>query len=401
MSIDILVLMILSTSFFELTPFAGFFAGNNPFTFILLYMAFMYAKYMGFGFRSGIAKHLIPLVWILVSLFLSFVPAYLYYGQHLYHTFVVYRKALVFLSLPLLLSIRPTLPELRGAFYSYSFLYATCSFLATYIFTGWVKPPEGSEYFLENDPLINLSGLMFVVMSLIFSLDEYRSTHKRKFLFLSLFFFIVVFLVQNRTMLLASAVVVIAATLFDMPARTRLVAEFLLIIFIVLVVLLGWSYFMSLFQETYTELSDQDYNRVKAFHYFMTPINGWMSFVWGNGFISGTVNSLLADLGEDGIYNSDLGLIGLWNQFGLLFPLSVLYYEIKGVSKAHSFYVRANALLMLSCTMTMSYYFTYPSILWLCFFYYMTATDDVYYQRKEIEEREKVRRSIRRYRSLV
>ena len=401
MCIDILVLLLLSTSFFELTPFEGIFQGNNPFTFLLLYMAFMYMKYMGFTFRAGIGKHLVPEIWILVSLLLSFIPAYLYYGQHLYHSVVVYRKALVFLSLPLLLSIRPTIAELRGAFYIYGFVYALSSFLATYVFTTWWKPPEGMDYVIDSDPLMNLSGLLFVVISLILALDEYRKTHKRKHLALSVFLFLVIFLVQNRTMLLCSVAIVIAATLFDLPARTRIIAEFLLIVFIVLVVFMGWSYFWSLFQQTMTELSDEDYNRVKAFHYFTTPTNGWMSFLWGNGFISGNVNSLMADLGEEGIFHSDLGMVGLWNQFGLLFPLSVLVYEIKGLSGKHSFHVRGLAIMMLLSTMTMAYYFTYPSILWLCFFYYLMAADDLYHQRKAVSKRKKALRRIRRFRSLT
>lgn len=399
MSIDILVLMLLSTSFFELAPLQGFFAGNNAFTFLVIYMAYMYIRYMGLTFRQGIMKHLIPLVWIFVSLLVSFIPAYLYYGQHLYHSLVVYRKSLVFLSLPLLLSIRPTLREMHLAFYAFGVLFTIVSFLATYVYQDWLIPAEGMEYVLQEDPLKSMSGLIFMPTSLVFALDDYRRSRRRKYLYLSIFLYAVVFLVQNRTMILSSSAVVFAAAFFNTKARSRLVSSVYLIFFILMVLLVGWDYLSALMDETMGQLTDEDYNRVKAFNYFISPVNGELAFVWGNGFISGHVSSLMADLREEGIYNSDLGLIGLWNQFGLLFPLSVLYYQIQRLSHKSSFHVRAMALSMLLCALTMAYYFTYASILWLCFFYFLMGTDVEYYRNRDIERRRTLKR-MKRYRSL-
>lgn len=400
MSIDLFVLMLLSTSMFGLTPFEAIFQGNNSFTYFVLMMAYLYMKYMGFSFRSGILKHLTPLLLTVVGILLSFIPAYVFYGQHLYHSLVVYRRVICFLLFPLLLSIRPTLKECRTAFYAYAILYTVFSFLGTYVYKRWIPVPAGMEYILNTDLLRALPGLHFVVIALVFSLQQYRETFRRKYLILSIFLFAVIFMASNRTLILAAFSVVVVAVLFNLPARTRVIAEMVMVVFVAALVVVGWNTISALFQETAAQLQDEDYNRVKAFNYFTSLKNGQLSLFLGNGFISGNVSSYMEDLRNEGIYNSDLGLIGLWHQFGLLFPLSVLYYELRGCSKYHSFHVRAMSVSMLMCSLTLAYYFNLGSIAWLCFFYYFAESDDAYFEARKERKVEIAKQQVRRYRSL-
>lgn len=400
MSIDLLLLMLISTSMFGLIPFETFFQGNNSFTYYTLMMAYMYIKYMGFTFRSGILKHLMPLLLIVVGLLLSFVPAYVFFRQHLYHSLVVYRRTLCFLLFPLLLSISPTLKECRVAFYAYAILYTLYSFLGTYVYKEWVPVPAGMEYAVFTDLLRALPGIHFVGLALVFALGQYRETFRRKYLFLSIFLFAVIFMASNRTMILGSLAVVVAAVLFNMPARTRIVAEMLMIFFLAVLFVIGWDKIINLINETLMQLQDEDYNRVKAFNYFTSLKNGPLSLFLGNGFISGNVSTYMEDLRNEGIFNSDLGLIGLWHQFGLLFPLSVLYYELRGCSKYHSFHVRAMSVLMLSCSLTLAYYFNLGSIAWLCFFYYFAESDGAYFEALKARKEEIARQQIKKYRSV-
>ena len=401
MSICILLLMLITTSMFELEPFAEVFAGNNPFTFYVLMMAFMYMRYMGLTFRPGIIKHLMPLLLIVVGILLSFIPAYLFYGQHLYHSLVVYRRTLCFLFFPLLLSIRPTLRECRTAFYAFSFLYAYASFLVTYVHPDWLILPEGMEYVINTDILQTLTGLIYLPIALVFALEQYRDTHKKKFLFLSIFLFAVIFMNENRTVLAASFFIIVASFLFDLSAKSRIVAGALVVFFFVAVFVFGGQYISALVEETITDLQNEDYNRVKAFYYFTSVKNGPLSFFLGNGFISGNVHSIMEDLRQEGIYNSDLGLIGLWHQFGLLFPLTVLFYNIRGLSADHTFHVRGMSIHMLVSGLTMAYYFTFASITWLCFFLYFSESDVTYFERRKKRKEEITRKKIRKYRSTT
>ena len=201
-------------------------------------------------------------------------------------------------------------------------------------------------------------------------------------------------------MILGSLAVVVAAVLFNMPARTRIVAEMLMIFFLAVLFVIGWDKIINLINETLMQLQDEDYNRVKAFNYFTSLKNGPLSLFLGNGFISGNVSTYMEELRNEGIFNSDLGLIGLWHQFGLLFPLSVLYYELRGCSKYHSFHVRAMSVLMLSCSLTLAYYFNLGSIAWLCFFYYFAESDVAYFEALKARKQEIARQQIKKYRSV-
>lgn len=401
MSIDIFLLMLISTAMFDLVPFRTAFSGNNTFTYYCLMMAYMYIKYMGFSFRSGIMKRLHPLLLIFIGILLSFIPAYVFYGQHLYHSLVVYRRTLCFLCFPLLMSIRPTMRECRTAFYAFSFLYAAVSFICTYFRPDWIPVPEGMEYVLNTDPLRALTGLHYIPIALVFSLEQFRDHHRRKYLYMSLFLFLVVFLVQNRTVLLSTFFIVIAAVLLNLPVRSRLVAEVLMLFLIAAIAVLGWGYISALLDETALQLQDEDYNRVKAFHYFTNVRNGPLAFFLGNGFISGNVHSIMNDLRLEGIYNSDLGLIGLWHQFGLLFPLTALIYTFKGLSVDHSFHVRGMAIHLLVSSMTMAYYFTFGSITWLCLFLYFSESDEIFFYRRREREKDVARKKLRIFRSVA
>ena len=400
MSIDILLLMLISTSMFDLVPFQTLFSGNNTFTYYCFMMAYMYMKYMGFSFKPGIIKHLLPLLLIVVGILLSFIPAYLFYGQHLYHSLVVYRRTLCFLCFPLLMSVGPTIKEFRFALFAYSFIYAGASFFGTYIRPDWVPVAEGMEYIVNTDILKVLTGLLYLPIGLVFALDQYRNTFRRKYLWIALFIFLIIFLNENRTILASSFFIIVGAVLFNLPARSRVVAEVIMLFFIGAVIVFGWEYISALLDETSTQLQDEDYNRVKAFNYFVSLRNGLLSFFMGNGFISGNVNTIMADLRLEGIYNSDLGLIGLWHQFGLLFPLTVLIYAIRACSVDHSFYVRGMAIHMLVSSLTMAYFFTFVSITWLCFFLYLSETDTQYYARRKARAEEIARKQLWRNRSI-
>ena len=149
------------------------------------------------------------------------------------------------------------------------------------------------------------------------------------------------------------------------------------------------------------QLSDPDYNRVKSFDYFVSGVNGWASYLWGNGFISGHVSSVVEQLQLEGIFHSDLGLLGFWHQFGIIPPLTVLVYVIRGLSRNHSYVVRANALYILMGALTISYFLTPRYSLWLCLYFYLFYSDTGYYAAKKEEKKRQVKQLLRRYRSLT
>ena len=107
-SIDLVLLILLSVHFFYLKPTVAVFGGDANFTYYMLFLAYLYIRYLGFSIRFGIRKKLLPLVWFLVGVFLSFIPAYKFYGQHFYYSLIAYRHFFLLLTLPVLLSIQPS-----------------------------------------------------------------------------------------------------------------------------------------------------------------------------------------------------------------------------------------------------------------------------------------------------
>ena len=400
-TIDILILILVSIGLFDFIPLEPVFGGNGTFTFYMLALAAIYIRNLGFQIRYGIFKKLKPMWWILAGILISFIPAYLYYGQHLYHSLVVYRQFAAYLVYPVLLSIRPSHTEIKRALYAFSFIYFAALLWGTFVHPDWVVMLDyGNEE--SKDILTRLPGDQFLVPALIYALNDFRNRkNKLKWAMLSLFIFLDIFLIQSRTILMAALAVIVFVVLFDKKASRRLAAEVLMGFFFIVFIIAAFSFISGLFEETMGQISDPDYNRVKGFNYFISGVNGWASYLWGNGFISGHVSPIVEQLQQEGIYHSDLGLVGMWHQFGVIPSLTVLVYVFRGLSRNHSYVVRANALNILLGAMTISYFLTPRYSLWLCLYFYLFYSDTEYYEAKKQIEKRKMNQLIRRYRSLA
>lgn len=401
-SVDILLLILVSTGLFGLTPFESFMDGNGAYGWYMLALAVVYIRNVGFEIRMGVLPKLKPMLWILLGALVSFVPAYLYYGQHLYHSVVVYRQFLGYLVYPILLSIRPTNVELKRALYVFAAIYFFMVLWVTFMSPDWVPVPENTDFMEEDDLVHRLPGDQFLVPALIFALNDLRyRKNKIRWGSMAGLIFLDIFLIQSRTLLMSSVIVIMMAAVLDKNASRRLVTETLMGIFIVAFFVLANGYIMGLIRETTEQLSNTDYNRVKAFYYFISGENGLASYFWGNGFISGHAHPIMENLMKEGIYNSDLGLIGFWHQFGIIPVITILVFCFRGLSRMHSLIVRANAANILVGTLSIAYFFNIQYSLWLCLFFYLFYTDDEYLQAKKDKEEKDVKRAVRRYRSLV
>ena len=400
MSIDLLILFLISVHMFYLKPFAPLFGGEGTFTYFLLMLAYLYIRYLGFSVRFGIAKKMIPLLWITIGIVLSFVPAYVFYGQHIYYSFIAYRHFLCLLALPILFSIRPSRTEIKRALYAFSVIFLFLTVYVTFVMPSWVEVLDGHLFIDEGELVHVLPGPHFVMLAFIFALEDFRRKMDVNYFLRAAFFFLILILVQNRTLLICSMAVIVLAALFNKSAKTRIAAEVLLLMVGIALVVLGNRYFLALWNETVYQLNNPDYNRVRAFMYFTSVKNGPLSFFLGNGFISGRVNPIMQNLMKEGIYNSDLGLIGMWHQFGLIPVITILVIEIRGLSRKHSFLVRACSLFMLLCSMTIAYFVDSEFIIWLCLHLYLYGSDVAFDEAVLMQKKKIERRILRRYRSI-
>ena len=402
-SIDILLILLFATRFFDMNPMAWLFRDEGQFFSYILLLIVIYIRNMGFSVRYSSLSKMRPVWLMLAGVLISFIPAYRYYGQHLYYSFIVYRHFLGYFALFVLLSIKPSHRELKRGLNAFTFLYLFFTLFVTFVNPRLVTVEDNKMFMGEGDLVHMLPGVEYVVLAFIYAVDDLRRQVKFSWPHLALagLVFLVVFLAQNRTTLLATMVIVILAVFSNRSARKRLTAEVIMSVFAILLVLLASGYILGLVEETVTQLSDPDYNRVKAFTYFTSAENGLMSIFWGNGFISGLVHPIVSQLNQEGIYYSDMGMLGFWYQFGLIPVIVILGYVLKGLSGKHSFVVRANALFILVGIFSISYFLRFQYSIWLCIFLYLESNDEQY----EIAVAEakviQAKKAIKRYRSLI
>ena len=403
-SIDILLMLLVAVRIFDLKTFGWLFGGEGGFFVYLVLLIVIYIRNMGFKVRYEAVGKMTPVWWILIGALISFIPAYRYYGQHLYYSVIVYRPFFGYFALFVLLSVKPTRRELKRALYAFSVIYLVATLYVTFVNQDLVELEEKVDFIQKGDFVHLLSGIEYVVLAFIFAVDDFRNQRRISWphLIWSLFIFAIVFLPQNRTTIMASFVIVLVATLSSRSASRRLVSEVVMGFFALAVLVLAGGYIMGLVNETVQQLSDPDYNRVKAFSYFTSLPNGWMSIFWGNGFISGNVHPIMSQLMQDGIYYADMGLLGFWFLFGIIPVGAILYYVFKGLSRKHSFLVRANAWFILVGMLTISFFLRFNYSLWLCIFLYLSANDPVYEWNAAVEKKKRAeKKALHRYRSLA
>lgn len=399
--VELLFLMLVSSRFFDFIAFEPVMAGGGQILLLLGTLAIIYITQLGFQLRTGILKKMTTVWWILAGLALSYLAAYIYYRQPFYLSFVVNRQFFSLMVFPLLLAVRPTYREMRWALYAFSLICIVTTFYVTFVDQTLVPTREYMPFIEEGDFVHTLSGLHFILIAFIFSLYELRNKRTVKnFIIVALLFFFV-FIARNRTFLIAGCFIVGLSVLSNRSARSRLYAFSVMFIVAAMVAVVLIDSITSLYVETMDQLSNPEYNRIKAILYAFSLPNGKASILIGNGFISGNFHSIVSDLNKDGIFYSDIGLIGLWHVYGLLPVIAILAAVIRGLSTNHSLEVRGNALLILVCSLTIGYFASIETLTWLCFYLYLLHSDSEYataVEKHKIEIRKKL---LRRYRSLA
>ncbi len=399
--VELLFLMLVSSRFFDLVAFEPFLAGGGHIFLMLGTMAVIYMTQLGFQLRTGILKNMTSVWWILAGLCLSFIAAYRYYHQPFYLSFVVNRQFFSLLVFPLLLAVRPTFRELKWALYSFSILCALTTFYVSFVDQSLVPAKEFMPFIEEGDFVHMVSGLHFVVIAFIFSLYEYRRRRTIRKLLPVALLFLFIFIARNRTFLISTCFIVALSVLSNRSARSRLYAFAVMSIAVAIVAVVLIDTIHSLFLETVDQLTNPEYNRIKAILYAFSLPNGKASILIGNGFVSGNFNPIVDELRQEGIYYSDIGLVGLWHVYGLLPVLAILQSVIRGLSVNHSLEVRGNALLILTCSLTVGYFASVETLTWLCFYLYFLYSDREYAKAVERHRIEVRNRLMQKYRSLI
>jgi len=383
----VLFLLLFSVNFWYLKPIGGLFAGNLG-LFIQLAFIAVSAIYYLFNIKNPFllvrAGYCRPLIWIYAAVIISFIPAYLNFGQSPSTSFFASKCMLLFLALPALLIVRPSYKDIEGALYVFSIIYFVITVFDSVLKLPVIDKIEGlsfdsnKEYIAKGEFVHALEGIHFVGMAFIFSLYRLRKQIAHKSIFISFLLLAEIFLVQNRSTLFI-CVIFLLYSLFTLQLKKYKIlirtSILILAIFFVFLTLNSW---ISLLQETVEQLGSTQYNRNLAWAYFLTEAcPGPLEYFIGNGFLSAKSTPFMQDLMELGVYNSDVGFIGFWNQYGLIPVIGFITLFAKViVGKRYGFIAKCNSWFILACSMTTAYFAQDNKIIWACLFLYIFSVED-------------------------
>ena len=316
-------------------------------------------------------KNIAPVCWILGGVFLSMIPAYFFYGQPVLTSLVAYRVQYFWVTIPLLLYIRPTWEDLIKSLTAFSVLFFLSALLRTYVSSDWFYYSDSFAEYAERHPddVMCSAGYQLVLVPFYYYCGKVRESFSLKDTVIVVLFLAFFLIIQNRSVLFIAALIA-ALSLITGGGPFR----FLFLVFFLGVLLYQtmdiWS---ALFEETTNQVNDADYARFRSVQYFLNESKGSLTrTILGNGLLSAHVSTRNMDLSEMGVYNSDVGLIGYWNLFGIIPVIAIILNLVKAVlSKRIPLFVRALALHILLCSVTISHFGSYALILWYAFFYYL------------------------------
>ena len=379
-SLYILILLLIGISFWNIKPFGSFLTPDVSIILFLFWGFWGFNKYKSHNYKMLCNyRYNKPIVLFFIAILISFIPAYIYHGQSLVMSISVNRQLIGYLSLPLLLVVRPSFEELKKAMYWFSYLYVMVVVLDSVLSISVIDRSmqfnnfdEREEYIGESDFVRMIDGIQFIVLSLIFSLNDLKQRFKFKTLLLATFFLFIIYIVQNRSTLFPS-VILYVVTLFSLKSgKYNFFIKGLLLAFMAVMISVTASQWVELFEETQNQMGDEDYNRMLAYAFFLTQYSPhWICDFIGNGFISAKSSDIMQSLMEDGIYNSDVGFVGFWNHFGLLPIIVMLSLIIKSFYRKVPYVVKCNAFFLFACSLTIAYFVQLGYILWLCLYIYM------------------------------
>ncbi len=256
--------------------------------------------------------------------------ASLFWNQDLLTTFIAQRFIYVFIAILTFLFVQPNKEDVE-----YALKWITMLTILAWVI-GAINPfligitEEQLKNHSESDFGFYVAGIHFVVFYFYILVEKYIvkfSWSKFGYAVLVLFFIVIY---QNRSMMLG-AFLILFYSLLKFRTKYKGPMMVFLLSLISMIFVYTWDIWVELFDESQNQLADNDYNRWKALFYYLNDYSpNWFAYIFGNGTPSGgnsRLGNLMWDNMKKGIYASDLGMIGMWIDYGLI-PIFVIYFAL-------------------------------------------------------------------------
>lgn len=276
---------------------------------------------------------------ILLLIFLPFassIPCYVYRGQDFITTFIATRSVLLFAIYFLLHKVNFNDIKLKQIFFAVAVI-ATLIYLFQQIFyPSLILFGDGSSEKVSirngfyrfrlfyNNPYIFFAFFLCVVSSI----------KEKKRILWSFFFLVGIFLTLTRQIWMCCLLPVIMYPILTKNKIEIKVCGIIVGSLILYLLMQAASYGNnSLLQQTQQQLNDDNDVRMLSLNFYGLEywVDGW-NVAFGNGipsFGKSNYGNFISSLEERGLYRSDIGIVGVFSQYGAIYIFALLLYYVK------------------------------------------------------------------------
>jgi hypothetical protein len=376
--IYILTLLLLYVNFWSIIPIGYYINDNTSLVLMVFISVYGWKKWQRESCYINFTRYNICVGSIFLAVFLSVVACYFSYYQGVLTSIIASRCMIWYIIIPTLLVIQPSIKELISVLTVYSILYLIIMSLNTFmpIPIIYIKSQQLLEnatleqYDFSKSPEIALRGVILILIPLYYYLAELKKQFSIKILMLSTFFYLIIFIGQNRSTLFIASILYIYCIITS-KSKFKFIYCLLIIAFFGVFYNMTQTQFNNLSNKTIENVNNRNYNRNKAYNYFLYKASPNRSCeIFGNGFLSANYTTRMQDMMKKGVYNSDVGFIGVWNQFGII-PIGVFLYFLLSCFfiERLPLFVKLLSIHILICSLTISYFVGSSAMIFFLFVY--------------------------------
>ena len=362
------ILFIIWVNFWNIKPLGGNINSDFTQALVLLYLIVGIIMYDKNRIKFLVSQYK-PMAFIFLGIFLSMISANLNYGQTLMQSLISYRSVYFLLSVFFFFKISFTPNDIFKGIHNFAVFLVIVYVIKVTMPSLFYFSERTLELQESEGYTMGMGGFALITIPLFMRLQMIREKFSTKHLVWIIFYLMIFIIMQNRSILFGT-LLISGYQMIKMQSKYK---PFIILLCIGLFVYFGLDIINNLILETEEQLNNDDYNRNKALAYFInTTTQDWLTALLGCGFISAHVSPIMQNLMDNGIYNSDVGLVGYWNQYGIIPVITILYLYVSTLRmKGMPPYMKMLALLHLSCILTIEYYGNYLSMSRFILFYYM------------------------------
>jgi hypothetical protein len=284
---------------------------------------YTYTQKLNFGYT---------VVLILASVFLSMIIAQAYHGQNYPLSVWANRFMYFYLFYFFLHLLKPEIKDIEkiiiilGAAYAVAYLVQFVIYPIT-IFDVRQEADRGTIR-------IFIPGGSFMMLALFFFLRKFYLENKMRYIFYVLLFYGILVMQGTRNSMAATALVIILSLIFSKTIRSKYIIYLLFLLSVIPMYMIFNEIFVSLIEKTEEQTVDFESDiRVRAATYFLTDFfpNKLAYFLGNSQDHMGSVYGMRVHTLKIayGFYQSDVGFIGEFSKYGLIFALGAFWLLVK------------------------------------------------------------------------